>query len=35
METIEQIEEMMKKREFPFDDLKIIDFYYDFLEKQI
>lgn len=35
METIEIIEQMMKKREFPFDDLKIIDYYYDFLEKQI
>ena len=35
MESIDQIEELMVKREFPFDDLKIIDFYYDFLEKQI
>lgn len=35
MNTVEQIEKMMEKREFPFDDLKIIDLYYDFLEKQL
>lgn len=35
METIDYIEDLMKKREFPFDDLKIIDYYYDFLETQI
>lgn len=33
--TIEEIKKLMKKREFPFDDLKIIDYYYDYLENEI
>lgn len=31
-ETIKQIKELMVKRQFPFDDTIIIDYYYDFLE---
>lgn len=34
-DTIEFVKEKMKKREFPFDDMKIIDIYYDYLEKEI
>ena len=32
---MEFVKEKMKKREFPFDDMKIIDIYYDYLEKEI
>ena len=34
-DTMEFVKEKMKKREFPFDDMKIIDIYYDYLEKEI
>ena len=33
--TISEIKKLMEKRIFPFDDLKIIDYYYDYLESEI
>lgn len=33
-DTIDIITDLMKKRVFPFEDLKIIDYYYDFLEDE-